>query len=72
MATGGADSLVSLYDYETLACTRSYYECQHAIKAMSFSADSRFLAYADELHPRIYIEAVDTGCTRVQGAGLER
>ena len=47
-AVGGSDALVSLWDVESMACTRTYMKLDKPIKSVGFSHDGRYLAYASD------------------------
>ena len=48
LATGGADASVGLWNWESLACTKSLTRRIKFIRGLSFSSDARFLATSSE------------------------
>lgn len=59
-ATGGADSIVNLFDPEDWICVRTITSCEYSITGLSFSHDGEYLAISSA-GPYIDICAVETG-----------
>lgn len=59
-ATGSADTLVSLWDVEELACLRTFSRLDWPVRTISFSHDGKLLASASE-DLMIDIGEVETG-----------
>lgn len=62
IATGGADALACLWDARDYVCLASYYRMDYAIRSLSFSHDSRYLAIAGE-QAAIDVEDVASGAS---------
>ena len=60
VATGGADAVACLWDAKDFICLKSYYSMDQPIRALAFSADSRYLAMAGE-DPCLFVENVENG-----------
>lgn len=60
LATGGADSLVQLYDLREMACVRTFDRLESPIRALGFSADGNFIASGSE-DLKIDISDVESG-----------
>ncbi|EJD53982.1 WD40 repeat-like protein [Auricularia subglabra TFB-10046 SS5] len=60
LATGGADSIVSLIDLEQWLPVRAFSSTETTVNALSFSHDGEYLAIAGD-HPYVELVASETG-----------
>lgn len=49
LASGATDAIISLWDTTDMVCVRTFTGTDDDVSQMSFSSDSRYLAYADHL-----------------------
>jgi len=59
-AVGGADALASVWDLDDLICIRTFDRLECAVRAVSFSHDSKFIAMASE-DSHIDISDIESG-----------
>ncbi len=66
MVSGGSDAAISIFELETLTCTRSITDLDHLVRALSLSADAGHVAYCVEGTPGVCIDNVLTGKSESQ------
>lgn len=59
MATGGMDATVTLWDMESLVCVRTVSATDSAVHTLSFSHDSKYLAFAGDANNSHTVEVLD-------------
>lgn len=60
IGAGGADGMVTIWDYKEMICIRSLGSSEASLRTLSFSHDSQLIAYASEDY-RIEICDVESG-----------
>ncbi len=64
LAVGGNDAMLTIWDLTRMVCSHTLAQSQGAVKSISWSHDSEYVAYADDEHKCNFVKVDTGGCDR--------